>query len=70
MMQAVKKKSRKNLHILGVTVLTSLDNKSIKEIGHTKNINEIVIKQAGLIKKSKCFGIVASAQEAKIIKKI
>ena len=69
MMQAVKKKSRKNLHILGVTVLTSLDNKSIKEIGHTKNINEIVIKQAGLIKKSKCFGIVASAQEAKIIKK-
>ena len=36
MMQAVKKKSRKNLHILGVTVLTSLDNKSIKEMAIQK----------------------------------
>ena len=70
MMRAVVKKARltKKL-VLGVTVLTSLDNNSIKEIGHTKSVDQIVIKQAGLIKKAGCHGIVASAHEAKIIKK-
>ena len=70
MMKAVVKKARltKNL-ILGVTVLTSLDNKSIKEIGHTKKVDQLVLKQAGLIKKAGCHGIVTSAYEAKIIKK-
>ncbi len=70
MMKAVVKKARltKKL-VLGVTILTSLDNKSIKEIGHTKNINQLVLKQAGLIKKAGCFGVVASAHESKLIKK-
>tara|TARA_Y100000590_G_scaffold195545_1_gene221991 strand:- start:4795 stop:5487 length:693 start_codon:yes stop_codon:yes gene_type:complete len=70
MMRAVVKKARKlNKLILGVTVLTSLNNQSIKEIGHTKNIDKLVLKQAGLIKKAGCHGIVTSAREAKIIKK-
>ena len=70
MMKTVVKKARltKKL-ILGVTVLTSLDNKGIKEIGHTKTINQLVLKQAGLIKKAGCFGVVASAHESKLIKK-
>ena len=71
MMKAVKKeakKTNKNLKILGVTVLTSLSNRSLKETGHTKNINQIVKKQASLIKKSGCHGIVCSAQEAKFVK--
>ena len=71
MMKAVKKeakKTNKNLKILGVTVLTSLNNRSLKETGHTKNINQIVRKQASLIKKSGCHGIVCSAQEAKFVK--
>lgn len=70
MMRAVVKKARltKKL-VLGVTVLTSLDNKNIKELGHTKSIDQIVLKQASLIKKAGCHGIVASAHEAKIIKK-
>ena len=71
MMKAVKKEAKKvnkNLKILGVTVLTSLNNKSLRETGHTKNINQIVRKQASLIKKSGCHGIVCSAQEAKFIK--
>ena len=71
MMRAVKKeakKTNKNLKILGVTVLTSLNNRSLKETGHTKTINQIVRKQASLIKKSGCHGIVCSAQEAKFIK--
>ena len=52
-----------------MTILTSLDNKSIKEIGHTKTIDQLVLKQTSLIRKAGCFGVVASAHESKIIKK-
>jgi len=72
MLKVIKKKSKsinKNLKVLGVTILTSLNNKSIKEIGHTKSIKQLVLKQASLIKKSGCDGIVCSAHEAKIINK-
>ena len=72
MLEAVKKKSKKvnkNLKILGVTVLTSLNNKSLKEIGHTKKVNQLVLKQANLIKKSGCDGIICSAREARIVHK-
>ena len=72
MLKAIKKKSKKinkNLKILAVTVLTSLNNKSLKEIGHTKNVKQIVLKQAAIIKKSGCDGIVCSAQEARMVRK-
>jgi orotidine-5'-phosphate decarboxylase len=72
MLKAIKKKTKKinkNLKVLGVTILTSLNNKSLKEIGHTKTVQALVLKQANLIKKSGCDGIVCSAQEAKLVKK-
>ena len=72
MLKAVKKEAKKinkNLKILVVTVLTSLNNKSLKELGHTKKIEQIVLKQANLIKKSSCDGIVCSAQEAIIVRR-
>ena len=72
MLKAVKKKSKKinkNIKILGVTILTSLNNKSLKEIGHTKNVKQLVLKQARLIKRSGCDGIVCSGQEATIVRK-
>jgi len=72
MLKAIKKKCYKinrNLKILGVTILTSLNNKSVKEIGYTKTVNQLVLKQAKLIKKSGCDGIVCSAQEAHIVRK-
>ena len=72
MLKAIKKKTKsinKNLKVLGVTILTSLNNKSLKEIGHTKSVEKLVLKQAGLIKKSGCDGIVCSAQEAKMVRK-
>ena len=72
MLKSIKKKAKKinkNLKILGVTILTSLNNKSLKEIGHTKNVKQLVLKQAELIKKSGCDGIVCSAQEAIIVRK-
>ena len=72
MLRSIKKKAKKinrNLKVLGVTILTSLNNKSLKEIGHTKNVVQLVLKQAALIKKSGCDGIVCSAQEAKLVRK-
>ena len=72
MLKAVKKKAKKinkNIKILVVTVLTSLNNKSLKQIGHAKKVEQLVLKQADLIKKSNCDGIVCSAQEALLVRK-
>jgi orotidine-5'-phosphate decarboxylase len=72
MLRAIKKKTKsinKDLKVLGVTILTSLNKKSLKEIGYTKSIEQLVLKQAGLIKQSGCDGIVCSAQEAKMVRK-
>ena len=72
MLKAVKKiasTTNKDLKVLGVTVLTSLNNKSLREIGHTKNIEKLVLKQVNLIKKAGLHGAVLSAKEAKIVKK-
>jgi orotidine-5'-phosphate decarboxylase len=73
MLKAIKKSSKKinrKLKILGVTVLTSFSNSSIKKIGHTKTIKEIVKKQINLARLSKLDGIVCSGHEAKALKKI
>ena len=72
MLKAVKKKSKKinkNLKILGVTVLTSLNNKSLKKIGFINKTEKLVLKQASLIKNSGCDGIVCSAKEALLVRK-
>tara|TARA_X000000950_G_C13795072_1_gene611077 strand:- start:254 stop:940 length:687 start_codon:yes stop_codon:yes gene_type:complete len=72
MLKAVAKKAKqinKKISVLGVSILTSLNNKSIKDIGHTKTIEQLVLKQASLIKKSGCKGIICSAHEAKLIRK-
>ena len=73
MLRAVKrstKKINKKLKILGVTVLTSFSNSSIKKIGHTKSIKELVRKQANLAKLANLDGIVCSGHEVKFLKKI
>jgi orotidine-5'-phosphate decarboxylase len=73
MLQAVRKSSKKinkKIKIIGVTVLTSFSNSSIKEIGHTKSIKELVKKQALLAKLAKLDGIVCSGFEVKFLKSI
>ena len=73
MLKAVKqaaRKTNKKIKILGVTVLTSFSNSSIKRIGHTKSIKELVRQQAKLAKIAKLDGIVCSGFEAKILKNI
>ena len=71
-LQALKaaKKVSGSIRLVGVSILTSLDNKELKEIGFNKNVKKLVIHQAKLAKKAKLDAIVCSAQEVKIVKKI
>ena len=62
-------KINKSIIVCGVTILTSLNDKSLREIGYKDKVEKLVLKQAGLIKKAGLKGIVASGNEAKIIKK-
>tara|TARA_B100001250_G_scaffold413251_1_gene446784 strand:- start:90 stop:761 length:672 start_codon:yes stop_codon:yes gene_type:complete len=59
-----------NIKLVGVTTLTSLDNKALKYIGFNKNLNNLVLHQARLAAKSNLDGLVCSAHEVKIVKKI
>ena len=68
-LKAAKKVSGK-IKLIGVTVLTSLDNKSLKEIGFNKDVKKLVQHQARLANKAKLDAIVCSAQEVKIVKKV
>ncbi len=67
-LKACKKISGK-IKLIGVTTLTSFNNKSLKEIGYNKNINQLVLHQVKLAKKANLDAIVCSAQEVKIVKK-
>ena len=67
-LKACKKVSGKT-KLIGVTTLTSLNNKSLKEIGYSKNINQLVTHQVKLAKKANLDAIVCSAHEVKIVKK-
>ena len=72
MMKSAKKaakKINKNLKILGVTVLTSFSKNTLKKIGHTRSIKDLVLTQAKLAKSAGLDGIVCSGHESKIIKR-
>ncbi len=64
------KKVSGSTKLIGVTVLTSLDNKALKEIGFNKDVKKLVLHQAKLASKAKLDGIVCSPHEIKIVKKV
>ena len=68
-LRAAKKVSGK-IKLIGVTILTSLDNKALKEIGFSKDVKKLVSHQARLASKAKLDAIVCSAREVKIVKKV
>ncbi len=68
-LKAVKKVSGKT-KIVGVSTLTSLNEKKLKQTGHTKSIKSLVIQQAKLAKKANLDALVCSAHEAPYIKKL
>jgi orotidine-5'-phosphate decarboxylase len=55
--------------LLAVTILTSLDQKAMREVGIAGPPNAGVLKLAKLAKKAGVDGVVASAQEARAIRK-
>jgi len=64
------KKVSGNIKLIGVSILTSLDNRALKEIGFNKDVKKLVLHQAKLANRAKLDAIVCSAQEAEIVKKI
>ncbi|WP_082255079.1 orotidine-5'-phosphate decarboxylase [Candidatus Pelagibacter communis] len=71
-LKAIKaaKKIAGKTKLVGVTILTSLDNQALREIGFNKDIKKVVLDQARLASKAKLDAIVCSAQEVKIVKKV
>jgi len=71
-MSALKalRKVSKNIKIAGVTTLTSLNNKDLKEVGYNKKVNELVKHQVKLAKRAKLDAIVCSGHEIRSVKRV
>ncbi len=67
-LREVKKVSGK-IKIVGVTTLTSLDHRDLKDVGHKASLKNIVALQAKLASKAKLDAIVCSPYEVKTVKK-
>ena len=68
-LRATKKVSG-STKLIGVTILTSLNNEALKKIGFNKNVKKIVLEQAKLAAKAKLDAIVCSPKEVQIVKKV
>ena len=53
-----------DLQILAVTVLTSLDQEDLRQMGIQRDVHELVLARAAQALESGCDGVVASGQEA------
>ena len=67
---SLSKKISGKIKLVGVTILTSLDNKALKQIGFNKDVKKLVLHQARLASKAKLDAIVCSAQEVDIVRKV
>jgi len=68
-LRAVKKVSGLT-KVVGVTTLTSLNNKDLKLIGYNKSVNNLVMHQAKLAKKAALDALVCSPYEVRAVRKI
>ena len=68
-LKAVKKVSG-SIKIIGVTTLTSLNNKDLKLIGYNKSVKNLVVHQAKLAKKASLDALVCSPFEVNAVRKI
>jgi len=68
MRAAVEAAKGSDLCLLGVTVLTSMDDADLKEAGYSDNAETLVLKRARQAREAGMGGIVASAAEAAAIR--
>ena len=68
-LKAAKKVSGK-IKLVGVSILTSLDDKSVKQVGFSKKVKDLVKSQAKLASKANLDAMVCSPLEVKLVKKI
>ena len=68
-LKAVKKVSG-SIKIVGVSTLTSLNNKDLKMIGYNKSVKNLVAHQAKLAKRAALDALVCSPFEVNIVRKI
>ncbi len=60
----------KQLRILAVTVLTSLEQRELREVGVTGDLQEVVLQRAKLAAAAGCDGVVASPHEAAVLREV
>ena len=63
------KKVSGRIKLVGVTTLTSLDNKNLKEIGYNKSVTNLIIHQSKLAQKAKLDALVCDGKSVKYVKK-
>ena len=68
-LKAVKKVSG-STKIIGVTTLTSLNNKDLRLIGYNKSVKNLVTHQAKLARKASLDAVVCSPYEVSFVRKI
>ena len=68
-LKAVKKVSGSK-KIIGVSTLTSLNDKDLKSIGYNKSVKKLVITQAKLAQKAKLDALVCSPYETSLVRKV
>ena len=72
MIQAAKQaqsESKSNSILVGVTILTSLNDDHLKEVGFQDGVKTIVSKLSSLAKEALLDGVVCSVEEVKNLKK-
>ena len=70
MAAAVRAAQGSDLCLLGVTVLTSMDNHDLSDAGYHDDAATLVLKRARQAREAGMGGIVCSAQEAKAVREI
>tara|TARA_Y200000002_G_C22607299_1_gene632210 strand:+ start:80 stop:742 length:663 start_codon:yes stop_codon:yes gene_type:complete len=68
-LKAVKKVAG-SIKIIGVTTLTSLNNKDLKLVGYNRTVKNLVIHQAKLAKKANLDALVCSPHEVSFVRNI
>ncbi|HEY2115874.1 MAG TPA: orotidine-5'-phosphate decarboxylase [Candidatus Angelobacter sp.] len=69
MLHAATEAAAGRINILGITVLTSLNDEAMQEIGIAGRVSDQVLRMASLAQSAGCRGIVTSPHEALMVRK-